>query len=146
MNKIHEQVKRPRPRLDRNRHGAATVEFALTAPLLFMILFATLEFGRYNMIQQTTLNAAFEAARACIVPGATAANGQTAGLNILQAAGISGGTITINPSTILTTTGTVTATATVPVKSNLWVTPVFIKTTTTSKSCTLTMDWVNSTQ
>lgn len=127
-----------------SREGATAVEFALTAPILILFLFAALEFGRYNMIQQTANNAAFEAARTCIVPGATASNGQTAGQNILNAVGIKGGTVTISPATITTATTTVTATVTIPVTSNLWTAPVFCKSTSTTKSCTLTCDWVDS--
>ena len=103
-----------------------------------------LEISRYNMILQSTNQAAFEAARACIVPGATASNGQTAGNTILQAAGLAGGTVTINPSTIANTTSQVTATVTVPVSRNLWTLAIFCKGTATTKSCTLTSDWLDS--
>ena len=127
-----------------NRDGAAVVEFAITAPILFLFLFAALEFGRYNMILQTANNAAFEAARACVVPGAAAADGQTAGSNVLTAVGLNGGSVTINPATITNTTSQVTATVTVPVTSNLWTAPVFCKSSSVTKSCTLTCDWVDS--
>ena len=129
-----------------DRKGAAAVEFALTVPILFLFLFAALEFGRYNMIQQTSANAAFEAARQCIVPGAAAADGQTVGLNILKAARITGGSVTISPSTITITTPTVTATVTVPITRNLWTAAKFCTSTSITKSCTLTSDWVDSTQ
>jgi Flp pilus assembly protein TadG len=132
------------PRSRRKRGGAVAVEFAMTAPILFLILFAALEFGRYNMLLQTASNAAFAAARACIVPGATASLGQTAGANVLNAVGVTGGTVTISPSTISLTTTSVTATVTIPVTSNLWITPVFCRTTSISKSCTLTPDWIDS--
>jgi Flp pilus assembly protein TadG len=126
------------------RDGVAAIEVALTAPVLLLFLFAALEFGRYNMIQQIANNAAFEAARACIVPGATASNGQTAGQNILTAVGIKGGTVTISPATITITTTTITATVTVPIASNLWTNSLFCKSTSTTKSCTLTCDWIDS--
>ena len=92
------------PRKGTDRRGAAAVEFALTAPILFLFFFAALEFGRYNMIQQTANNAAFEAARQCILPGASASDGQTAGLGVLSKVGITGGTVTISPTTITKTT------------------------------------------
>ena len=134
-----------RSRLAANRRGVSAVEFALTAPILFLFLFAALEFGRYNMIQQTANNAAFEAARAGIVPGATIADGQTAGGKILSAAGISGGTVTINNGVALTNSTTqITATVTVPTTRNLWTSAVFCKGTATTRSCTLTSDWVDS--
>jgi Flp pilus assembly protein TadG len=127
-----------------DRKGAAAVEFALTAPILFLFLFAALEFGRYNMLQQTANNAAFEAARQCILPGASATDGQNVGLNVLRAARITGGAVTINPSTITLTTTQVTATVTVPVTSNLWIAPAFCKSTSITKACTLTPDWIDS--
>ncbi len=96
------------------------------------------------MVQQTAINAAFEAARACVVPGATAATGQTAAQTILNAAGIKNATITMNPSTITNQTTTITATVSVPMSSNLWVIPSFTGTATTLKSCTMTLDWVYS--
>ena len=139
----------PRPPLRRvsfaaSRGGTAAVEFALTATILFTFVFAALEFGRYNMILQTANDAAFEAARACIVPGATASNGQSEGLNILSAALITGGTVTISPATLTLTTTQVTASVSVPVGSNLWFTPTFCGTGTISKTCSLTPDWSDS--
>jgi Flp pilus assembly protein TadG len=135
-----------RRRSSANRRGVSAIEFAITAPILFLFLFAALEFSRYNMILQTTNNAAFEAARACIVPGAAASEGQTAGLNILTAAGLGGGTVTISPSTITNTTTQITATVTVPITRNLWTSAVFCKNASTTKTCTLTSDWVDSSQ
>jgi Flp pilus assembly protein TadG len=127
-----------------DRNGAIVVEFALTAPILFLFLFAGLEFGRYNMISQTVNNAAFEAARHCIVPGATAADGQTAGMNVLTYTGIKGGTVSISPNPILNTTTQVTATVSVPRSQNLWFTPMFTGTGTATKTYTMTTDWVYS--
>ena len=137
-----------RNRLRGDRRGAAVVEFALTAPILFLFLFASLEFGRYNMIQQTANNAAFEAARRCIVPGATVADGQTAGVNLLKAAGLTNvdSAVVVTPNPITNQTVQVTATVIVPVTSNLWVSPMFLKSATVTKTCTLTSDWVNSTR
>lgn len=126
------------------RKGTAAVEFALTAPILFLFLFAALEFGRYNMIQQAANNAAFESARQCILPGATASDGQNVGLGVLSAIGVNGGTVTINPSTITNTTPQVTATVDVPVTANLWTAPLFFQGGSVTKSCTLTCDWADS--
>lgn len=133
-----------RSRRAASRDGAVTVEFAFTAPLVFLILFAALEFGRYNMIMQTATNAAFEAARHCIVPGAAASDGQTAGMSVLNAVGIQNATVTMSPTTITSTTQQVTATVSVPVGSNLWLAPLFVSTGTMTRTCTLTCDWVYS--
>jgi Flp pilus assembly protein TadG len=135
-----------RGRRGSRRKGAVAVEFAFTAPLVFLFLFAALEFGRYNMIVQTATNAAFEAARHCIVPGAAASDGQTAGMGVLNAVGIKSATVTMNPTTITSATQQVTATVQIPVGSNLWLAPLFVQTGTLSRSCTLTCDWVDSTR
>jgi len=129
--------------------GTAAVEFALTAPILLLFLFATLAFGRYNMIQQMVNNAAFEAARHCIVPGATVADGQAAGLKVLNAGFVTGGSVTINPNPITSQTTQVTANVTAPISSNLWVTqipgiPTKIFSGTASKTFTMTVDLVDS--
>jgi Flp pilus assembly protein TadG len=142
MNSMRQQSGRSRFAVRRN--GVATVEFALTASVLFMFLFAMLEFGRYNMILQTANNAAFDAARACIVPGASVSLGQAAGTTTLSAAGIRDYTVSISPNPITGTTSTVTATVTIPVTTNLWTRAVFCKSTTVTKTCTLTCDWVDS--
>jgi hypothetical protein len=103
-----------------------------------------LEFGSYNMIEQTANNAAFEAARRCVLPGVSALDGQNAGLSVLNAVGITGGTVTIDPDTITDTTTHVTAIVTVPLGGNLWTAPVFLGNGSLTRSCTLTCDWVDS--
>jgi Flp pilus assembly protein TadG len=47
----------------RPRRGASALEFALIGPLLFLFLFAVLEYGRFIMIRQLLDNAAREGAR-----------------------------------------------------------------------------------
>jgi Flp pilus assembly protein TadG len=130
-----------------SRRGTAAVEFALTVPILLLFLFAALAFGRYNMIQQTVNNAAFEAARHCIVPNALASDGQNAGLKVLAAGFVTGGAVTINPNTITNSTTQVTATVTAPISSNLWVTQIpgistKIFSGTASKTFTMNADLV----
>ena len=63
----------PRPR-SRKRGGSrsrgqALVEFALVAPIFFLILFATIDFGRYVYYVQILNNAAREGTRYAIVHG-----------------------------------------------------------------------------
>ena len=54
-----------------NRDGATSVEFALVAPVFFLMVFICLEFIRLNMIRNLTQDAAYFAARRSMVPGAT---------------------------------------------------------------------------
>ena len=119
----------------------------MTAPILFMLLFAALELGRMNMIRQTVNNAAYEAARTCIVPGATNAEG------VAAAQGSAGvhrrhrlHRSRVTPATITDTTPSVTATVAVPYSTNMWVTPLYSTNGSASATCTMARDWVVSTR
>ena len=61
-----------RSRRARGRRGATLVEFAFVAPVFFLILLASIEFSRLNMMRHTAAHAAYEGARTALVPGATA--------------------------------------------------------------------------
>lgn len=113
------------------------VEFAICAPLLFMFFFASLEFGRVNMIRQTVENACYEGARRGIVPGATATDCQNSAQAVLNSVSARDSTINVTPSVINGDTSQVTVDITVPVNSNSWVIPVFFANKTISGSMTL---------
>lgn len=53
------------------RRGVATVEFAIVAPVFLLLVFTCIEFCRLNMIRNLSQDAAYFAARQCMVPGAT---------------------------------------------------------------------------
>jgi hypothetical protein len=54
----------------RRGRGQALVEFAIVAPIFFLLLFSIIEFGRYVYTVQVLNNAAREGARYAIVHGA----------------------------------------------------------------------------
>src|SRR5437667_11175205 len=84
----------------RLRRGATAVEFAIVAPIFFLFLMAAFEFGWLNVLRHTADNAAYEAARAAMVPGATAADAIAKAnsiLNIVRARNVS---VTVTPSVI----------------------------------------------
>jgi hypothetical protein len=56
----------------RKRRGAVVVEFAVVAPLFFLLVFGMIEFGRMIMVQQVLTNASREGARRAVLDGATA--------------------------------------------------------------------------
>jgi Flp pilus assembly protein TadG len=58
----------------RKRRGAAVVEFAIVAPLFFLLIFGMIEFGRMVMVQQILTNAAREGARKAVLDGSTTAD------------------------------------------------------------------------
>ena len=70
------------------RNGAAAVEFALVAPLFFLLLLGIVEFGRAMMVQQVMTNATREGARHAALPGATISSVKTTVVNSLSASSI----------------------------------------------------------
>ena len=82
----------------RKRRGAAVVEFAVVAPILFLLVFGMIEYGRLVMVQQVLTNATREGARQGVLDGATTAEVQTTVTNYLTSANIAGATVTVNPS------------------------------------------------
>ena len=137
--------KKRRPRLPARR-GAAAVEFALVASLFFFVLFGMLEMSRMNMIRQTANNAAYEGARKCVVPGATASEATSTVQRLLQSIGVTGYTVTMTPTVITSTTPEVTVQVSVPLNNNMWMTPLFMRDITVGATCRLTRDWVVATR
>jgi Flp pilus assembly protein TadG len=120
-----------------DRTAAVVVEFAICAPLLFLIFFESLEFSRVNMIRQSVENAVYEGARRGIVPGATAAHCRASAQAVLNVISVGGSTITVTPSVITKDSPQVTVAITVPVNSNSWVFPVFFRDRQIAGSMTL---------
>ena len=58
-------------RRSRKRRGAAVVEFAVVSPVLILLIFEILEFGRLVMVQQVLTNASREGARRAILEQTT---------------------------------------------------------------------------
>jgi len=120
-----------------NRRGATAVEFAMTAPLVFLLLFGALELSHANMVFNTTEAAAYEGARQGIVPGASAADCVTAAERILSISRIRGATVTVTPADLRTDTNTLTVSITVPYAANTIVVPTFTRTLQISGACEL---------
>lgn len=74
------------------RRGVAAVEFAVIAPLLFLLILGIAEFGRMMMVQQILTNGAREGARKAVLPSASPADGASAVASYLANAGIQGST------------------------------------------------------
>jgi Flp pilus assembly protein TadG len=124
-------------RLTSSRRGATAVEFAMTAPLVFLLLFGALELSHANMVFNTTEAAAYEGAREGIVPGASAADCVAAAQRILDISRIRGATISVTPADLATDTNTITVSIAVPYASNTIVAPVFTETLRISGTCEL---------
>jgi Flp pilus assembly protein TadG len=121
----------------RNRRGAYTVEFALCCGLFFMIMMAGIEFTRFMYARHSVDQAAYEAARVGIVPGATPSQVTATANRILGATGIRNSTVTVSPSTFDGSTATVTVSIRCPYADNSWMGPLFIVNTNLTSDVTL---------
>jgi Flp pilus assembly protein TadG len=131
----------------RNRRGAAVVEFAIVAPVFFVLVFGMVEYGRMVMVQQVITNAAREGARVGVLDGSTYANVQTAVNNYLIAAKISTTattiTVTPNPPSSQTTGSPVTVIVSIPFKNVSWLpTPLYLGSTTLSATSVMQREGV----
>ncbi len=136
-------ARKSRPAANQRRYcrsAATTVEFAVIAPLLFMVLLGSLEFARVNQVMNATSFSAYQGCRQAIVPGATASAATTEVNRVLSANLISSGTVTVNPSTITNSTETVTVTVAINLDSVCWIIPRFTTGKTITRTCTLTRE------
>ena len=112
----------------RKRRGAAVVEFAIVAPVFFLLVFGMIEYGRMVMVQQILTNASREGARAAVLDGATSSGVEEKVLNYLTSCSINGADVDINPPNPASAgygTG-ITVTVTVPFSQVSWLpTPMF---------------------
>jgi Flp pilus assembly protein TadG len=86
------------------RRGATTVELAVVAIPLFLLVFATIEFGRAMMSVQSLEEAARAGCRAAILRGATGEDVEGEVIRVLGAAGIANYTVSIVPSQLSSAT------------------------------------------
>ena len=84
--------------LGHNRRGAAVVELAFTAPILFMLTFGMIDVGRAIMVQNLIANAARDGARSAVLAGATAEEIEAQVTDYLAASSINGATATVSPN------------------------------------------------
>lgn len=128
----------------KNRTGATTVEFAIVAPVFFFVLMSMFEFSRLNVLRHTADNAAYEAARVAMVPGATAADGIAEAQRLLTVVGARGATVTMNPARLTRATDEITVNVSIPLDQNGWVVPRFTAGRTLQSQSTLRTERVRT--
>lgn len=124
------------PRLGTNRRGALTVEFAIAAPLIFLLFLGGLELTALNFARQTAGNASYEAARKVIIPGGTVAQAQAEGLRQMSMVGLGTGAT----CTVVNAATTATATVSVPATNVSWGLMRFCAGYNITQTCTLTKE------
>ncbi|WP_010584155.1 TadE family protein [Schlesneria paludicola] len=133
-------VIRRQPSPPSRRQGAATVEFAIVAPIVLAVFVGAIEFARANQIANAAAFSAYTGCRQGIIPGGSATAATSAAQTILDANFIGRSSITVTPSTITDTTTTITVGVAVSMDSVGWITPMFTKSKTILRSCTLTRE------
>jgi Flp pilus assembly protein TadG len=110
-----------------NRRGAAAVEFALIASVLFMVIFGCIEFSRMILLRNMAQDAAYDAARYCMVEGATSAEAITRANAVLRKLNARGAVVTVNNGVPLTSSSTdVNVQINIPMENNsIFFKPVF---------------------
>jgi len=92
-----DKLERPCRLFRRNRRAAAAVEFAIVAPVFFLLVFGMIEYGRMVMVYQILTNASREGARVAVLDGATTNGVTTQVNNYVTDGGMTGATVTITP-------------------------------------------------
>lgn len=111
------------------------MEFALVAPLLFLLVFGMIEYGRMVMVQQILTNASREGARMGVLDGTTTADVTNSVNSYLASASIQSATVTVtpNPPSSAGFGEPVTVTVSVPFNQVSWLpAPLFLNGTTLS--------------
>ena len=117
---------------NKERQGAAAVEFAVAVMIVLIFVFGVIEFGRIRMVQHTLDTASYEAARHVVVPGATANEAITIAQDILAAGQVSGATITVTPNPLDDNATRIRVHVTAPLDANAWIAPRFTQGRTVS--------------
>ena len=78
--------------------GVAAVEFAVVAPILFLLIFGMIDVGRALMVQNLLTNAARDGARAASLDGVTAVDVEAQVTSFLAALHIPGASVTVTPN------------------------------------------------
>lgn len=131
-----------RPNKPRKRRGAAMVEFAIVAPILFLFFFAAFEFCRANMIRHTADNAVYEGARMGILPGSTAAEAQQEARRLLNTLGLQNFDVQVTPSVLQDDTEQITVRAEVPLDGNSFLPTQYFTGRVIAREITMTREGV----
>jgi hypothetical protein len=103
----------------RNRQGAAVVEFAVIAPVFFLVVLGMIEIGRAVMVEQVLTNASREGARAAVLDGATATDVKNQVVDYMKKGGIPAATtdmVTLTPADPASATNGTPVTVTIQIQ------------------------------
>jgi Flp pilus assembly protein TadG len=104
----HREPLRPNKsrRLTPVRAGVAAVEFAIVAPVFFMLILGIIEIGRAMMVQQVLVNASRVGARQAALLTSTQSGVESAVTDYANGVGIHGVQVTVSTNPATATAGT----------------------------------------
>jgi Flp pilus assembly protein TadG len=125
------------------RRGAATVEFAVTLPVLILIVLGAIETCSMIFLRQTLTIAAYEATRVALVPKVSNAQVLHAANSILNDRRVRGANIAITPRDFATAEvqSFITVTVSAPANSNALLTPLFFRGRTLVGQCSMMKEY-----
>jgi Flp pilus assembly protein TadG len=104
-----------------NRCGAAAVEFAIVAPVFFLLVIGMIEVGRAMMVQQVLINASRVGARQAVTAGATSSAVQSAVQDYATSVAVPSVSVSVTPDPAAAKSGdTMTVTTSVNYNNVSW--------------------------
>lgn len=121
------------------RRGVAAVEFAIVAPVFFLLVIGFVELGRGLMVQQVLTNASRVGVREAIGLHGTLSDAQTAATDYADGCSVSGITVNVSPNPGDASAGDeITVTVSVPYADISWVpSPWFMGNSTLEATSTM---------
>jgi Flp pilus assembly protein TadG len=105
----------------RCRRAAAATEFAIVAPVFFLMVIGFIEIGRALMVQQVLINASRVGARMASTTGSTTTGVETAVQDYTSSVAVPGVTVAVSPNPATAAAGTtITVTTSVGFDSVSW--------------------------
>ena len=130
----------------KNRRGAAVVEFAVVAPVFFLLVFGMIEYGRMVMVQQIITNASREGARVAILDGMTTVDVTSTIDNYLNNSGIAGANVSVatNPPVAPDYAESMTIAVDIPFGQVSWLpTPIYLSGRLLTATTTMRREAIN---
>lgn len=134
----HTQRQHPERRRRRQRTGATAVEFAIVAPIIFLLFLGAIEMTRLNFLHHSAANAAYEAARSAIVPGGNAVDARQRALELLAAVKADRGV----DIAFSETAKQIAVTVTIPMNMNSWGITRYTTGFRITETCTLSRETI----
>jgi Flp pilus assembly protein TadG len=121
MMRIH---KSKRAKIDRT--GTTTIEFAVAAPVVFLVIFGCIEITRMSLLMNLAQDACYDAARHAMVEGASTSEATVRAQEVLAMFGTKNATIQINDGAGITSSSThVQVSVSIPMRDNAYVLKYF---------------------